>query len=927
MLFKLLLLKVLYFVVQVQSLLKLDLGGNWTVFDTSSGLKVLGEVPGSMYTALLKQGVIQDPLWRDNDVALAWLGLANWTYSRTFTVSNDVATSNRKLLVSEGLDTIATVFVNNKLVGQSDNMFVKSVFDLTNVLQSGDNSITIQFSSAVREAGYRANHSSYVIPPECPPAVQNGQCHVNQVRKEQCSFSWDWGPSFPTQGVWKPIYIIAYIQVSMLDATAVVNKVNSQWQVVGEVLLGVAPGPEVQGHLTAAIPGLNLTYSQDVVMSSTNSTLRFTIDVPETKQVSLWWPNGYGDQVLYDVDVVLTTALDKSQKSLRVGFRTVELVQDPVSSNLQDGLTFYFRINDIPVFLKGSNWIPADSFQERVTEPRLEYLLQSAASVHINAMRVWGGGVYESDEFYQLCDLLGIMIWQDFMFSVALYPTYQSFLNSVATEVRQQVRRLKSHPSVIVWAGNNENEKGLRQNWFNTEKNFTLYYNDYIDLYVKTIKPFVNEEDPSREYLTSSPSNGKESVQEGYVALDPDSERYGDIHFYDYILDQWMWQGFRVPRMASEYGIQAWCNNETLAKVLLPSDFVLDSDMVKHRQHHAMGNEEMGAEIGAHLKLPTSLDEQKKMSDFIYLSQINQAMSIRTQTEHYRRHQSQLLSDGRGLTMGALYWQLNDIWQAPTWASIGYDGSWKMLHYFAKSFFAKHLISPYYLDDDTLDVYIVIDELPVQDARDPLSGALYFKPIMDQKDFSGINVPVQESNRIIQNALRMTTGNLKIDLYQYTSFQSLHSWSVNYNLKTTAESVFTKKVSDIISESGCPAKQKCILTLTATDTSGVQKSSSWFALTYPKDSVLPPANVKISTVVKLGNNTFEIEVTSDVIALYVWISSDVLGLFSDNGFPMFTSTVKVMFKSVDDVSLPQLMSRLRVRSITDVKNSDSFVVG
>ncbi|KAH9490421.1 hypothetical protein Btru_035139 [Bulinus truncatus] len=509
---------------------KLDLtGDNWQVTsDGHTDIRVASKVPGSVHTALYDSGLIPDPLYRDNDVKLAWVGRSNWAYKQIFTVSSNIISSKRIQLVCEGLDTIATISLNGTEVGHSDNMFVRRVIDVTDQVKAGKTNLEVYFKSPVQEALDRVNRSNYVIPPECPSSVQNGECHVNQIRKEQCSFSWDWGPSFPTVGIWKPIYIEAFDTAVIRDVTAVVNKVASQWQVIVEVAFDVQGANDVKGRVTSNLSGLNLTSTQDVTLSASNNYVKFIISVPDIINVPLWWPNGYGSQPLFDLKVTLATDSDVTEKTIRIGFRTVELVQTYVSSKTDQGLTFYFKINGVPIFLKGSNWIPADSFQERITKDELRYLLESVANVSTNAMRVWGGGVYESNDFYELCDELGIMIWQDFMFSVALYPTYGGFLDSVSTEIKQQVWRLKPHPSIIVWAGNNENEAGLRQNWFGTNKDFTLYYIDYLVLYAKTIKLIIDEEDPTRDYLTSSPSNGQETVDEGYVAKDPGSEFYGD---------------------------------------------------------------------------------------------------------------------------------------------------------------------------------------------------------------------------------------------------------------------------------------------------------------------------------------------------------------------------------------------------------------
>ncbi|XP_013070848.2 beta-mannosidase-like isoform X1 [Biomphalaria glabrata] len=908
---------IFFFIIHnVHAYYRVDLGGNWTLTDDWSGIKTFGRVPGSIYTALVDNGIIQNPLYRQNDVNLAWIGYTDWNYTFSFSINRDKVLS--KVLVCEGLDTMAVININGKKIGQTDNMFVKYSWDVTDIVQPGVNTISILFTSAVKEAAERANKSAYLIPPQCPPSVENGECHVNQIRKEQCSFGWDWGPSFPTQGIWKPIYLENFNTAIISDLSAVVSKENSQWLISVAVYFTMTGNSTIKGQLFADLSSLNVSYNQQVFISAVNRIAKFVLAIPVSTSVHLWWPKGYGQQPLFNLSVTLTTDSDKSVKQIRLGFRTVELVQEPVTNNTDLGLTFYFRVNGIPIFLKGSNWIPADSFQERVTFDNLKYLLTSAVLANINSLRVWGGGVYESNDFYNLCDELGILIWQDFMFSVAMYPTREEFLESVTMEVKHQVQRLKHHPSIILWAGNNENEKGLRQNWFDTDKNFSLYYHDYLQLYVNTIKPIVNEEDWSREYLTSSPTNGKESEKEGYVAFDPDSEFYGDIHFYNYMIDQWDARWFEVPRMASEYGIQAWCNNETLAEVFIPSDYDMNSKMVSHRQHHVGGNLEMAAEVGLHLNLPDSTNPAVKFTDFIYLTQINQAMSIRSQTEHYRRHQSELLSDGRGLTMGALYWQLNDIWQAPTWASIDYSGSWKMLHYFAKSFFMKNLISPYYVDDKILDVYIVIDEIAIQEVKNGVNGSLSFAPLTHPKDFrsyltSDILSLMKKSSLAVQ-------GSLKIDMHVYTSFEPIHSWTVSYNLTTTSASVFRKSIDDLLSESGCPAKEKCILYLSSTDSSGVPVSSTWFALTYPKYSTLPPAEVQIQSVVKVDANTFQIELYSNAVALYVWLSLDeIKGHFSDNGFPMLTSAIVVMFYSTADVTADRLASELKVKSLVDVQ--------
>ncbi|GFR86649.1 beta-mannosidase [Elysia marginata] len=434
-------------------------------------VKVGGKVPGSQYTALLDHGLIENPLYRDNDVMLRSLGRQNWTYSLNFSVPAFMVSSTNLTLVCEGLDTVAHVVLNGETLGRTDNMFIRFAFDVTGKLKELNNNLRVQFTSAVLEAESRANKSSYRIPPNCPPAVQHGECHVNQIRKEQCSFSWDWGPSFPTQGIWGQIYIDAFDSAIMRDVAAVVTKVNKEWQVEVQVYFDVIWRSldwrrGVEGQLVASIMGLNVTFSEMISLTPIRRIKTVVLTVPKTSHVPMWWPRGYGQQTLFTLNVTfvsnlrfwsvseITTISERTTKLLKLGFRTIELIQEPVKNkfrphggwhyfydqrSIETGLSFYFKVNGIPIFLKGSNWIPADNFQERVTRERLQYLLSSAANVSINSLRVWGGGIYESDDFYEICDELGILVWQDMMFSVALYPAYPSFLKSVAAEISYQV--------------------------------------------------------------------------------------------------------------------------------------------------------------------------------------------------------------------------------------------------------------------------------------------------------------------------------------------------------------------------------------------------------------------------------------------------------------------------------------------------------
>ena len=391
--------------------------------------------------------------------------------------------------------------------------------------------------------------------------------------------------------------------------------------------------------------------------------------------VNRWWPNGYGSQSLYDLQIKWedsrineVSSRDRifliDSKTISVGFRTIELIQEEMGN----GLSFYFKVNGIPIFMKGSNWIPSHILPEKsANKERIKELLQAARDANMNMLRVWGGGVYESSYFYSLADEYGILIWQDMMFACAMYPAEEDFLDSVRTEVKVQVRRLQYHPSIALFATNNENEVALRQNWYLTNSRFKYFAKDYHKLYVDTVTDEIKKNDPSRDILTSSPSNGNyDGDRELGIGMDPQNPHFGDIHFYIYDHNAWKPEVFHQPRFSSEYGFQSFPSGWT--EVLRKGDNM--TELVNHRQHHLLESRPIVFLIEENLKVDFNA---LQWDDKIYLSQLSQAIATKTETEVYR--------SGRGTfmnTMGALYWQLNDVWVAPSWSSIEYNGNFKV---------------------------------------------------------------------------------------------------------------------------------------------------------------------------------------------------------------------------------------------------------
>ncbi|XP_057649129.1 beta-mannosidase isoform X2 [Chionomys nivalis] len=686
-----------------------SLRGSWRVSNGNGSLELPGTVPGCVHSALYQRGLIQDPYYRFNDLRYRWISLDNWTYSTDFKIPFNVSEWQKVRLIFEGVDTVAQILFNNVTLGKTDNMFTGYSFDITGVVRDV-NALQLRFQSAVQYAERQSKaHANYSVPPNCPPKEQKGECHVNFIRKEQCSFSWDWGPAFPSQGIWKDVRIEAY-NISHLDYLTflpIYDNTSREWNVEIEASFDVVSSKPVGGQVTVAIPKLQTRQTFDIELQQRQRTVKLLVKISKDIAVELWWPRGHGNQTGYNMTVlfVLDGGLN-IERSVKVYFRTVQLIEEPIKGS--PGLSFYFKINGLPIFLKGSNWIPADSFQDRVTPELLQVLLRSVVDANMNTLRVWGGGTYEQDGFYELCNELGIMVWQDFMFACALYPVGRSFVESVRAEVAYQIRRLKSHPSIIIWSGNNENEVALRVNWFHVNpSDLETYFKDYVTLYVRNIREIVLSEDKSRPFIVSSPTNGVKTMAEGWISNDPNSNHYGDVHFYDYSNDCWDWKMFPKARFVSEYGYQSWPSFSTLEKVSSKEDWSYSSGFALHRQHHGNGNDEMLEQVQLHFRLPRRTDPLRKFKDMIYLTQVMQAQCIKTETEFYMRSRSEIV-DGEGHTMGALYWQLNDIWQAPSWASLEYGGKWKMLHYFARRFFAPLL--PVGFEDKAEAPYLELPE-------------------------------------------------------------------------------------------------------------------------------------------------------------------------------------------------------------------------
>ncbi|KAL2712717.1 beta-mannosidase [Vespula squamosa] len=861
-------------------------------------------VPGGIYTDLTTAHLIPNNFLTTNDIKHRWIAKQTIVYSKNFTGTNTFVNGSTIALIFYGLDTFATIFLNDHKVGETSNMFLKYIFYIEQYIKIGENTLKVVFDSPIKMANdlYKNQSLQYIVPPKCVPKEYNGECHVNHIRKMQASFSWDWGPAFPSMGIWRNIELISTTEVLVTDITTDIYEKDNLWEIVIIIFFEISSHRKnntITCNINSKLYNMNSIYvqnSSDIILQAKNRYVTAsTILNVDSKLIDRWWPNGFGKQNLYTLKVTITTRAKTLNKYIRIGFRTIELVEEP----LEKGLSFYFRVNGIPIFAKGSNFIPASIFPELTAKEHvIRNLLQSAKEAHMNMLRVWGGGIYESDLFYNLADELGIMIWQDFMFACSMYPTSEEFLNSVKKEVIQNVRRLKNHASVVLWAGNNENEAALYNNWYGTGKK-DIYKNDYIKLYVNLIKNEVKKLDPTRPFVVSSPSNGLYTKEYNYTGQNPYSNLYGDVHYYNYMRNGWDINQYPRSRFVSEYGFQSMPSIYTMSTAVENfDDLRITSNFLKHRQHLPFGTEFMKFLISTNFLIPKSNNTIRDFMDFIYLSQINQAVSVKIQTESYRQARSELNELGEGFTMGALYWQLNDVWQAPSWSSIEYGGRWKILHYYAIEFFSPIIVTSHLSQANELSIYIVSDKL-----------------------------------------YSINNCTLKLSIYNWNSMLPLHVHSIdNIEVEPNKAMLITSIWLDkLLEKVRCgtliEAKKFCIIRLALEDYNALQIAPiNYVYPTVLKNVNIPLANVRIKINTnylpgKLSNYPdYEIELSTNNIALFVWLEvKSINGRFSENGFHMFEQTKYIKFHAYEATTPNTLQKDIQVTTLSDIYNSNRTV--
>ncbi|MGC1636363.1 MAG: glycoside hydrolase family 2 protein, partial [Candidatus Acidiferrales bacterium] len=815
------------------------------------------EVPGVVQTDLLHDGLIPDPFYQDNDTRLQWIGLTDWEYRTTFDVDAATLAHDHVDLVFEGLDTYADVYVNEQLVLHSDNMFRHWRVPAKTLLKAGPNTLRIVFHSPIESMIPKVKALPYILPSVTSHMTGNEEdiATAPYTRKAPYQYGWDWGPRYVTEGIWKPIHLETW------DALRIEN-FHIQQQSVTRDFAALDAELEIEASHSAAA-SVEIDYAelsgapsapirQSVQLESGINRIGVAVHVANPK---LWYPLGVGAQDRYRFSA--TVRMGRSvvaDASLKTGLRSIELRREVTGADT----SFAFVVNGIPIFAKGADVIPFDSFPNRVTPEIHRKILESARDAHMNMVREWGGGYYESDDFYDICDELGIMVWQEFIFGGDMVPGGRDFQDNVKQEAIEQVERLRDHPSIVLWCGNNEIETG----WVHWDDRKIFkesvspadrekVWQDYVVLFHGILAGVVARDAAPIPYWASSPSANFEAP--------PDSQNNGDMHYWQ------VWHQLapiemytqQFPRFMSEYGFQSFPEMRTIRTFAQPGDMDIHSVTMQDHQKNHGGNERI---LSYMLRW---YPEPKDFPSFVYLSQVLQAEAIKVGAEHLRRQ--------RPNTMGSLYWQLNDCWPVASWASIDYFGRWKALQYYARRFYDDVIVS-LFAHDGKVDVYVVSDKLQ------PLTGQVHTRLL----DFSG-------------KVLSDKTQDVQVPAQSSAVY-------------------FTLDDKDLLANAD---PKKCFLVFDlAVGGAEVSRNLIFFDTMHNLDL---PTSVHIDTSLDNANGAYAVTLRSPVLARSVYISFGDLDVqTSDNYFDLLPGeAVTVRLKAPSAVSLDQLKSSMQVISLTD----------
>lgn len=678
---------------QVQSDMEcITINRGWRFSESGSDKWMDAIVPGTVHQDLIRHGLLPDPFYGLNEKKIQWVEDKDWVYKTVFTLTPGQIAREGANLVFEGLDTYADVYLNGSLILKSDNMFVGYTVAVKDVLRAGENRLQIVFHSPIRHTLPQWETNGF----EYPADNDHSDKRVSVFsRKAPYSYGWDWGIRMVTSGIWRPVTLELYDVASITDYHIEQHSLTDKTAtIVNHLEVNCISGKPVPvtveiSYSTGHQPKQSM--SRDLELHPGQNRFEIPLEIPNPER---WMPNGWGKPTLYNFTVrILNHSQPVAEQSRHIGFRTIEVVNEKDAH----GESFYFRVNGIPMFAKGANYIPSDAMLPAVTAERYNKLFRDIREANMNMIRVWGGGVYEDNRFYDLADENGILVWQDFMFGCTSYPADSSFLKRVAEEAEYNIKRLRNHACLAMWCGNNEIQEGIKywgwQSRFTPEV-YQQFQKDYDKLFQELLPSQVEKFDKGRFYIHSSP----------YFANwgRPQTWGTGDSHNWG------IWYGKKPfessdterGRFISEFGFQAFPEMKTIATFAAPEDYRLESEVMNGHQKSSIGNSLIRTYMERDYIVPD------KFEDFVYVGLVLQGRGIRHCIEAHRRN--------RPYCMGTLYWQLNDSWPVVSWSGIDYYGNWKALHYHARQAFA-----PVYANitsfGDTLAVHLFSDLLEIQE--------------------------------------------------------------------------------------------------------------------------------------------------------------------------------------------------------------------
>jgi beta-mannosidase len=813
-------------------------------------------VPGCIHTDLLSDSVITDPFYRLNEKDQQWIGETDWEYKTVFDVSETTLREENVDIIFEGLDTYADVYLNNSKILSADNMFRTWTVDVKSKLNAGQNELRVYFHNVFKVNKPKYDSAEFRL--QAWPNNDQADVKLNLYsRKAGFHYGWDWGPRLVTAGIWRPIKLRSWSDFKVDHVYYRQSNVSTEKAEISAEF-EISSTTETTAQMIISHEG-DLMVKKDVKLQAGKNkvVLPFTIKNPK-----LWWTNGLGEQPLYTFEATLKSengAVDILRK--RVGIRSLEIVRE----DDKFGKGLYVKLNGVPVFMKGANYIPQDNFQNRVTKDRYEHILGSAKAANMNMMRVWGGGIYEEDMFYDLCDEKGILVWQDIMFACGMYPADSNFLENVRNEVIDNVKRLRNHTSVALYCGNNENEIS----WYSWgwkelyEADIQKRYEaDLQKLFYQTIPNAIALADPDRYYHPSSPIAG---------IGDNRPKEDGDTHYWGVWHGKEPFENFdkNVSRFVSEYGFQSYPEFSSIKKFSVEEDWSLESD-VMHAHQRCMADEGKDKDYGNRLintYLETNFNTPKDFEHYLYAVQALQAKGVKMAVESHRRQRTD------NYCMGTMYWQIDDSWPVASWSSIDYYGRWKALHYFVKKAYEQVLIT-HQEEKGRLGVYVVSDEL------NPLLNA---KLRIQALDFYGKEIWSRDTTVSIEP---------------------------NTSLK-----YISLDIKDLINGQN----RKSVYIKTVLEYNGKLLSENRYFFEKERDTQLPSA--KITYTSRKIPEGYELIFSSKTFAKYVMISSEAEIRMSDNYFDLDAGEQKRVVIQAD-TSIEDIDKVIKVISLTDSYNNN-----